>query len=182
MADFPGSVITPPFILSTSRYFALWEGNARAGGAFVPASAGWGTASQAVYIPFSLPFPYLIRRMFWVNGSSAGSTHELAVYTFGGRQLVTTSGQTGTGNSAPQYITLGTPYLLSPGTYYLGYSLNATTSNRIFLDSDLSALIKRFTGILEQASASPLPALATFATPTTTSYPLVGFTDTPSGF
>lgn len=138
------------------------------------AAVSWGTANQAVYLPFVLPWEYPIARVFWVNGSTTTGNGCAAIYTPGGKQLYTTGSVARTPASGLQWTNLSTPLILPPGAYYFGLSINATTT-AVFGSISVTAAIARGMGIKQQASALPLPDPATFAAPTTAVYPLCGF-------
>ena len=126
MTDFPGGVVTPLFIHTYSGYSAV---GTRCG-AFTIASATWPVANTAYYIPFWLPFPYNVRRVFWVNGSSVTSTNrDFGIYTADGVRLYSTTSTAAVGISVPQYVD-ATDFLLTPGAYYFGLSSSSITANR----------------------------------------------------
>lgn len=172
---------TPLFINCTSRFMAGHDLRAN-NAAFTTGVGAWGTANLALYIPIHLPFPYELRRMFWVNGSAAGGNWDIGIYNSDGKRLYSAGSTAGSGNSIPQYVTLGTPIILKPDNYYLGINHSAVTANQI-ITSTTTAPTARLAGLLQEALGSvALPASMTGVAVTTTIYPLCGFTRTPSGF
>jgi hypothetical protein len=146
------------------------------------ASNAWGTANTAVYMPICLPWPYPVKRLWWINGSAgSGSGHvDVGIYTIGGARIVSTGSTVMSGASAVQYVSLGTAIILGPGSFYMAYTNDGTT-NRSFGYAPTAAQ-GRQSGFLMQASALPLPASATFATTTVANMPFCGITRTASGF
>lgn len=143
------------------------------------ASRSWPTANRALYIPFVLPWSYPVIRVFWMNGSAAGGKNDFGIYSIDGRRIYSTGETEQSGASAFQYVT-PTAFELPAGSYYFGMAYSETTNK---LSGTSSAEItNRLAGILQQASALPLPATATFAQNAAAVVPLCGITRTASGF
>lgn len=184
MTDFPGSAPSPPPFLHTYSAFSGVRDACQAHNAFpTPGSSGWNSGNLARYVPMTIPFPYPVRRVFWGNGSSAGGNFDFGIYTQDGARIYSTGSTGGSGNSAPQFVTLGTPVLLRPGDYYFALNHDASTANRVWGSAAITAEIQRWGGIYQQAvGAVTLPASATFATATQANVALCGITWTTSGF
>lgn len=174
MADFNSEFQTPLVIHSWMEYFPIALAFAF-NLSLNSASSSWGTSNQGVYLPFTIPFDYTIRRVFWVNGSVLTGNGCLAIYTSGGNQIYSTGAIARSGASAIQFVTPASPITLRPDTYYLGLSIG-TTTNGIFGSTSVTAIIARTIGILQQASVGTLPTSMTPIAPTTAIYPLMGFT------
>ncbi len=130
---------------------------ASAGGA---AATTW-VSGLACYQPFAIPWPYPVKRVFWFNGSTITSTNaELAIYNCDGVELYTTGATAMVGASARQFVTPTVPFVLAPGAYYWGWTCDNTT-NRAWAQTITSAATGRMIGLLQQSSASPLPATMT---------------------
>lgn len=181
MPDFPRNPVVPPFIHSYMRWMSGFALRTAAGSVAVPSGSAWGTANTAVYIPLVLPWSYVVKRMFWFNGVSAGGNSDIGLYSPGGGNLWSAGSTADTGNSVPQYVTPATPIVLSPGLYYVAFTHSDTTASRL-LATTITTPAGRMIGALQQATALPLPASAAFAAFTGTVYPLVGITNTASGF
>lgn len=176
MADFPRNLIAPPLIHTFSRYGPGTQLRALAGAA--PAAQTW-VANVASYVPICLPWPYYVRRLFWINGSIVGGFSDIGIYSVGGGRLYNAGSTANTGAlSAPQYVTAD--ILLGPGVYFLAYT-NDGTSSRVYGITP-SATIGRLAGLYQQATALPLPALATFAAYSNVPVPWIGISNVPSGF
>lgn len=151
------------------------------GGQITVGAITW-VANQAVYMPMSLPWPYPVRRVFWINGSTNTTTNiDFGIYTPSGK-LIYSTGSTAMGTvSVPQFVTPTTPFILPAGSYYFAWTCDNTAS-RAFGNVVTTAAIGAMSGLLSQASAFPLPASATFATYVTPGIVVCGVTRTPSGF
>jgi hypothetical protein len=89
----------------------------------------WPSANRAFFYPIVLPFPYTVRRMFWLNSSGTTLDRDVGIYTEDGAALYTSGATAASGANAAQYVTLGTPLTLSPGRYYLACAVSNTTAN-----------------------------------------------------
>jgi hypothetical protein len=178
--DYPRDAAVPTHIHSFMRFCNILAAK-NIGNIGVPASGAWGTANTAIYIPVRIPWPYVVRRMFWVNGSAAGGNCDIGLYSIGGGKIYTAGSTAGSGNTAPQYVTPGTEILLSPGVYFIAFAADNTTANRLTL-SALTAASGRPVGYYQQASAFALPSPASFAAYNAVGIPLVGITNSSSGF
>lgn len=178
--DFPFcEAATPLFVSSFSRYGIGIE--ARNGGAGTFAAFTW-TANQAVYIPIAIPWPYQVRRLFWVNGSTITTSNaDIGIYTEGGGRIFSQGSTAMSGASAVQYVTPATPFWLTPGRYYLAWNCSSTTS-RAFGFGTSTANMKYFGALNQAVGAVALPSPATFATATGPGIPICGITRTASGF
>jgi len=179
MGDWPAKYQTPLFIHSIS----LWasEADINAGVAISGSTAAWPTANLRLYVPFSLPWPYPVKRVFWANGSSAGSNWDFALHSIGGSLIYATGSTAGSGNTTSQFVTPSSMLLLPPGRYYMSLVCDATTANRVFLPT-ITVIDARMRGLLQEASAFTAPATMTGAQYAQTGIPLCGITKTASGF
>lgn len=177
--DFPGNNALPTHINSFSR----WMGSAtmRILNISGPANVAWGTANTAIFLPLFLPWSYPVRRIFWYNGSAAGGNSDFGIYSTGGGKIWSTGSTANSGNSVPQYVAPSPDLLLPPGGYFLAYTQDNTTANRIFVAAHTNDQ-GRLLGAYQMASAFPLPATATFAAYAGVGWPMIGLTNTASGF
>ena len=136
---------------------------------------------MAYFLPLLLPFPYLVNRFFWGNGSVAGNM-DVGVYTRGGKLIASTGAIAQTPASDLQYAApSGGAFYLDPGEYLLAISNNGT-ANRGWGTTTLTNLEARMIGIYSMASAHALPATATLAIQANSIWPAVGITRTTTGF
>lgn len=165
---------TPTSFSTLTRY-----GGGEAIRAFVistPTSGTYPTANRIIYIPFSVPWSYTVKRLGWNNGTAVAGNVELGIYNFGSNKegpttLVATTGATAqAGTSVPQYVTLGTPVTLSAGRYYL--AIVASSASATFWRCSTDAETGRYQGLFQQDTAS-LPSTATPAQHASTIFPLL---------
>lgn len=176
--DWPRNQVVPTHINNHTRWMnALsWKNVASPG---IPASTNW-TANAAIYIPMFLPFPYVVRRVFHGVGSAASGHSDIGIYTKSGTRLFSIGSFNNAGASSLQHNTVSPEYLLQPGRYWFAYSNDGTT-NQVFGVATQSNP-GRMAGLRQESSAFPLPATATFAQYAGIFVPLVGLTNTDSGF
>jgi hypothetical protein len=180
MTDFPAPGALPLHVTSFSRHGPALAVHA-INGTTAAGSMTW-VANQAVYMPFSIPWPYPVRRVFWINGSTIGSNVDFGIYTLSGTQLFHTGSTAQSGTSAAQYVAPATPFILAPGAYYFALNCDGTT-NRLVGNTASAGTNAGLAGLLSQAvGAIALPATATFATYVTPGLPFCGITRTASGF
>lgn len=182
MSDFPRNVVVPTHISAFSRAMCGSPIKTSGGAVSAPTSQNW-VANSALYMPLYLPWQYNVRRLWWNNGANATANSDIGLYSVGGARLVS-AGSTpmaGAGANNLQYVVLPTDLLLLPGQYFLGFSSNGTIS--AVFGVNVGATILRRAGCLQQTSAAfPLPANAAFAPNATAIIPVVGITNTDSGF
>lgn len=183
MGDFPspGATVTPLFIHTVGRYMCGFESRHMASSG-EPAVRTW-IANLVVYMPFSLPFPYPVQRLFWLNGSTVTTTNvDCGIYSPGGQKLLS-SGSTAMGSaSVLQYVALGTPFLLSPGQYYIAWTCDNTTARGQAVSGTADA--GRMLGMLQETTGGfGLPATMTpIAWANAWGPSFCGITRTSSGF
>lgn len=171
--DFPGATMLKPVIGTGSVQSLGPQMAARLGSATTPASAAWPTNNLAIFVPLVLPVPYFVRKVWWANGSAASGNVDCGVYTEGGALLLS-CGSTAQGTiNVVQSVTLGTPVLLEPGSYYMALVLSST-SGRTIRWQPSTASQGQLLGLAQQATALPLPASFTLASYAQTYIPLFG--------
>lgn len=170
---------TPIFIHTMSLNYspaAMFPGYAIATSV---ASGGWPVANQAFYIPLLLPFAYTAQRIWWFNGAAVAGNVDCAIYNQTFTKVVGSGAVAQAGTNTIQYATISQS--LAAGSYYLGLSLSSAAGT-IFQSVALPPLNFRIGGILEQATANPLPNPMVPVTATHSVWPLFGITRTTSGF
>ena len=182
MTDFPNLPPLPLFIHTYTR----WSAGLEVGqglSALDIASITWPVASTALYIPVSLPWPYPVRRVFWINGSSVTSTNmDFGIYSASGERIYSTGSTGASGTSAVQYVD-PTDFMLDAGSYYFALADSSTTANRGGQgNTSVDVERVRLSGVLQEASALPLPATMTPSAVANACFPICGITRTASGF
>lgn len=181
MPDFPVSPTTTPLLISSySRYAEparfLFSS---------PTTITWPVANLGIYIPFTLPFAYPVRRVWWYNGTDVTTTNmDLGIYTATGVRIYSTGPTAASGASATQFVT-PTAFVLPPGQYYFARSCSSSTASRGGIGITAATRMinfNRMTGCLQQSSVGTLPATMTGVSLAQAVYPLFGITRTTSGF
>lgn len=178
MTDFPGPAPTPQFVSTMSDY-----GPQPLQAAYAIGSITWPVANTAFYVPIYIPFFYPVARVWWVNGSSVTSTNmDFGIYSDSGERIYSTGSTAASGASAFQY-TDATDFMLAPGRYYFALSDSSTTANRGGQGTVTPTATEfRLVGVLQEASALPLPATMTPSAVANPCFPFCGITRTASGF
>lgn len=158
-------------VIGTFSYEAL--GTDLAGGISPNfASLAWNAANRAYYVPLYLSYPYLVKKVWWANGSTAGTDSlDCGVYTESGTRLFNSGGTLSAGTSTVQTVDI-TDYLLRPGRYYMALACSGTTAT--VLQTAFNAGITRFCGVAIQETAYTLPATFTLASMASAFVPLFG--------
>lgn len=175
--------ITPLHIDTLSRY-SVGQPSRLVNVSAAPVATAW-VQNIACFVPFSIPFPYALRRFWLFNGSTiTSSSVDIGIYTIGGRRLASTGVIAQSGASAIQYAAPSAgALLLSPGDYYLAVVNNNATGTARMQALAGTAIAGRSLGLLQMAAASPLPATATYAAwAQAFSVPFFGITRTASGY
>lgn len=139
-------------------------------------TAGWPANNVALYVPVSLPTPFVIRRFMVPNGSNLTGTIDVGIYSSAGALLLSGGGGVARANaSAVQYVDV-TDTVFQAGTYYLGLVASSTTGTYA-LPSIANATRARWCGFLEETlGGSTLPSSMTPVIYTRTVVPQFGFT------
>lgn len=125
----------------------------------------------AVAMPFVIAHPFLVRKVFWMNGSTATTdSADVGVYDESFNLKVSGGGTGITGASATQEVDV-TDTLLQPGRYYLAYAQNGTTATPFGASPSLAHL--RTFGAAQMSSAYPLPSTFTPAAVTSLNIRLI---------
>lgn len=179
--DFPYAQQLPLFVHSISEFTS--SATALSAVTTTQGSHNSPAGSEALFIPFAIPWPYPVRRVFWANGTTPAGNNDFGIYSPGGARIFSTGAVAQAGASTFQYSTPAVPFMLSPGAYLFAISNSSgTNANKYTGVTTVGANEGRITGMLKQAAAHPLPDQATFAQWTATGLPLIGITRTPSGF
>ena len=127
-------------------------------------SLSWPLANLAIYVPIHIVEAFTIVEVAWENGTGTGGNVDLGIYDETGARLASLGSTDDGAASTLITSTTWTDYTItSPGLYYLAMS-HSTTAN-IFGWAPVAGLCQAL-GIMEQQSALPLPATATFAATT----------------
>jgi hypothetical protein len=132
-------------------------------------------ANMAIYIPFFLQHPMVFDRLFSENGDVVSGNIDVGIYDAGKRRIVSAGSTVQTGTAGTQLFDVGS-FTLGPGLYFMATALDNITGKFMALTFTSGLGVYKSLGIYQQSSAFPLPATATFATPTQNYLPLIGLT------
>jgi len=119
-----------------------------------PSSQAWGTGSMARAIPFIIPAPIAVQKMFWYNGNNIAGNIDIGICTEYGI-LVGSAGSTPQiGANTLQEVALGN-IILGTGKYYMILSSDSATAE--FTGFNLSVPLTKMLGCIQGTSAFPLP-------------------------
>ncbi len=168
------ATITPLFVHNHSLYGDGWDLHPGS----TPGGAGFFNNNAAVFCPITIPWPFPVRRLVAFCTTATGNM-DIGIYTAGGSRIVS-SGSFVTANG-PNYVTLSPDIVLAPGSYYL--ALGASSNAGKFFSGGTTVTKQRAGGWLKQtASAFPLPATMSGVAVTEALAPMLGITQTASGF
>lgn len=179
--DYPtGQPATPAVISTYSKYFTS---------ALAIQQFGVGTSLAATnpgsFIPlhpFTIPTSYLIRSFFIANATTVNGNTDIGIYgtsTTGAISLLVSAGVTAqSGSLVLQIRTLGTPFLLSPGSYFLAL---VNTGTGQYNAHSFTATQSGLCGLLE-GTGTALPGNISPARSTQFDYYLAGFSRLASGY
>jgi hypothetical protein len=136
----------------------------------VNAGQVWPSANLAIYIPFRLAAPYTFNSFSVPLGTASGN-YDLGVYTEDGTKLISTGSQVAVSNMNTVSVT---STRLPAGLYYLAMSADNVLIAPFALNSMANAALLRAIGVVQQATAFPLPATATFAAYAQVMVPYIG--------
>jgi xanthine dehydrogenase iron-sulfur cluster and FAD-binding subunit A len=172
MGDFPAQMIeniagacvnTNTFPFSTAMQAELAVVN------YAAAVSGQGN-NGAVYVPFNLDQPKVLKQMFWENGAVAGTT-DVGIYDANANRIVNLGATTNAGTLQIGNIT---DTLLTPGLYYAAL-LASTVVTQTYWSAAIQIPNLRFCGVQQQSvGGATLPNPATFAVPIGATLPLIG--------
>ncbi len=173
MSDFPRSQIPPIAVSSFMLDGCALEACTLS--TVAVASAAWPSANLAIFMPFTIRVPTPVVRFFWANGSTVTGNMDVGIYTPDGTRIASqgSTAQTGFASLLQFPTAISTKVILPPGPYYFGAACSGTTNAGF--GQTVTAAEGRMAGLLQMATAIPLPATATFAQWSGTLLPIVGF-------
>lgn len=165
--------VTRIHVCTIGRYNSL--GNATNNIGATTSTAAWPANNLAIYIPVSIPVPFIVARFMIPNGSNLTGTVDVGIYSAAGTLLLSTGNSARANASAVQYLGV-TDTLFQAGTYYLGLVASSTTGT--YLEATwANATRVLINGPLQEALGSAtLPNPMTPAAYTQTFVPQFGFT------
>lgn len=140
-------------------------------GNLAASSTTWPAANRALFVPFRLVEPFLIRQMFHHNGATVSGNIDVGIYDAKGTRLISSGSTAQAGTSVLQIFNV-TDTWLGSGLFYFAAAMDNGTGTLTRHAHAWGAAL----GCVQQASAFPLPATATFAAYGTGFIPVLGAT------
>lgn len=173
MTDFPNPSVLPLTIHTASPWGPVPGARENGANSAGFASGAWTTANLAIAIPIFLPFRYPIRNFFVYNFATVNGSFDVGIYNRDNVLLVSTGSTVQAGASGLQFI--AKEYMLDAGAYRLALSSSSTTAT--FAQGGWGTATRmRYLGIVQMASAFPLPATFVPAAMAQARYNAIGFT------
>lgn len=117
-------------------------------------STAWPAAKVVVYYPISIAAPFLVKLIYWQNGTTPTGNIEVGVYDEAGNRKGT-SGSTAAGTSAAVQSVTPTAFLLpGPARYYLAVTCDGTGYTICESSTVPSAGICAALGVMTETTAS----------------------------
>lgn len=173
----PGPVALQTPVIMTNISFDFGSGEILHGQATAPASTTYPAANRALYTPVYFSRPATILKLFVVNGATSNGNVDVAVYSEAsgggpGTRLVS-AGSTAQGTvSVVQEFDIA-DLTVGRGVYYLGIASDSATATFFSAATNINGK-SSFAGVLQQATAFPLPATATPAVVSNGTIPIIG--------
>lgn len=161
MADYPTSFhLLTPSTISTIGQYGL---GANIGSLGNPTSNTWPTANKALFIPFRVAVPLNVVQFLLFTGATKSGNVDVGIYDVSGTRIVS-FGSVAQGNVNTLQVVNTTDVFIGPGLFYMALAMDNTTGTQMgFAPAGLTTDMTRMLGVMEMASAFPLPANATFA-------------------
>lgn len=158
--------------VANTGVYGMAGGQSMGGGG---AGAAWPVANTAFFCPVRLPREQLLYGFGIASGATASGNFDAGLYAKNGARIVSLGSTAYTLTNNVQKGLLGTPFLLPPDWYYMALVLDNATG-LILRYNAVGGGVEglKSIGMLEQASAFPLPATATPVAPTQNYLPVFG--------
>ena len=140
--------------------------------AAVPLRAVWPTANKALYVPFRIGKPVLVKKLFLINGATVSGNVDVGIYDAAGTRLISAGSTAQVGANALQQFDIADT-LLGWGLFYMALAVSNVTAT-VFATATLVFSELHHLGMGMQTSALPLPATFTLAIPADAYLPLFG--------
>jgi hypothetical protein len=178
MSVFPNNALEPLVTIHTFSLESLGFGitSYSSGAAWNNlGSSTWIAANRALFIPFVITKPTLIKQLFVLNGAAVSGNIDVGIYDAAGTKIVSSGSTAQAGTTVIQSFDV-TDTMLAPGQYYFAVALDNSTGTLLRVTVGGSGYRQQELGMAQQSTAFPLPATATFATIASDYIPVVGLT------
>lgn len=163
----------PPVNVTTLGRYGLGPGLPTMINSTTPDQGNESTANMATYVPMKFDHPLVLDKFVLYTGVTSTPNFCIALYDYNFNRLITTGSVALQGSVGVQYVDV-TDYLIAPGIYYLAFAIASAVN---IARQHMGNIINSQTlGVLQEASAMPLPATGNPSTITTVFVPFIGFT------
>lgn len=135
-----------------------------------PAALNWPSNNLAIFVPLRLTEATTLKRFFYLSGNNTGNV-DVGIYDEAGNKIISTGSTAQSTSNQVNYISVAST-ALATGNYFLAIAYASTTAAPFRAGGQQ---MTRAMGILQMASALPLPTTATFAAAGQDYIPLFGF-------
>lgn len=175
MGASPQEWLTPVSVHTWTKWCDVYAGCRLFNLSAVPASTGWPAANRALIIPFTLPWDYPVKRVFWANGATVSGTAAFGVYSPGGSQFFATASTSKAGSASTlQFVTADV--ILPKGPCYFVLVMSGTTTACMGSTSVTAAMGRALGSKQQDVGSTTLPAALTKAQQASALLPLFGVT------
>ena len=127
-----------------------------------PTSTNYITANLALFVPFWVPEAVPITKLGWMNGAAVAGNIDVGIYDESANRLVSAGSTAQSGTSRLQVVDT-TNTMLARGRYYLAMATDTSgATQKVYCVTPAIAVCQAL-GMLQMATAFPLPNPATFA-------------------
>ena len=135
-------------------------------------SAGWIAANRAIYVPFRISRAITVVNMFIINGVTANGNVDIGIYNDSLAAVWRAGSTAQSGTDAVQFFAVANQ-ALAAGMYYMGLVMASATQTTVLRTTTNVNRLRAY-GIVQEASALPLPATMTPAALASAFIPLFG--------
>jgi len=129
------------------------------------------TANRAYLIPFHLDEPITVTKLFCANGATASGNVDVGIYSEDFTKIISSGSTAQAGTNTLQIFDV-TDTTIGPGDFYLAIAIDNGTGT--IFNQNIGTTVSNREGLLQMASAFPLPATITPATTSAGVTPIVG--------
>lgn len=174
--SYPASYRPDMVLIHCLSYQACGNEIGGVAGTAVWASNTYPSASRILAFPFALAESYLVRKVWWYNGTTATTdSADVGVFTEDGATKLVSSGSTAIATANVLQEVDVTDTLLTPGRYWCAYIQGGVTATPFCIVLAANAGVARAIGVAEQSgSGSTLGSTFTPAALSSTTFPIFG--------
>ncbi len=128
-----------------------------------PASAVYPSSNLLIGVPFVLQAPAVVRQLISMNGATASGNIDMGILDESGNLLTSAGSTAQSGTSTVQVYNVSDVALAAGTLYYVAVAMDNTTGT-LYRWAPTNAGFGRMVGLVQMATAFPIPSSVTFAT------------------